>query len=931
VLIVSKVTQRSAGGYAEYLEGKSQAAELGDYYLKDGERVEAPGRWVQGATAVGADPALPVSGDELRALMAVRRPDTGEPLRATGASGEAVSAIDATFSAPKSVSATWAIADSGLRTEIERAHEAAIDRALEYSLAHVPMTRERLDQRTVIHTKPTGVIATSWRHTTARAVGDQPPDPQLHSHVLLHGAVRGDGRVVAIDSRMWLVHQREIGAAYRSELARELNRLGFEIERGTGRGGRYFEIAGIPPELVDRWSSRHRQVQAAIEERLAGQEAALLELVAAGGPDAVDAEERLLLLRQFGQLTPAEERLMSTITRTAKAPVTHRDLDEHWRETAGKHGFRSRDLGGLRGERPALHVVDPEHVLDGLTEFDATFPARDARAVALERSAGAPIDRALDQLRELRNIDQLLLLADGSGTTREHRVREQATVAIAQRLADREVPPIAPELVARETSRLDRELAASDGRLSEEQRQAIELACRNKPLVVIEGHAGTGKSTTLTGMARAHQASGRQIIVTSTAGVAAERLAGDLAAAGVQTSAYSTAALQAGIAGEQIPIDSATTIVHDEAALASTREQQQLLAVVEKAGARLIEIGDPKQSQPIGAGGLWTHLEHTARAAGAHAELTRNQRALDPADRRDQARFREGEHEHAIHGYADRDRVHLHTDQTRVEDAALEAAQADRDAGRRTLVISQTSNEHLDQLNARAQAIRQQHRQLGTGSLPLPGRPYALHAGDEVQVRRTIPHQQVGPLRNGTTARVTDIDPGSATIGLRLANGHQVDLDRNEATRADLRLAYVQHPFPSQGHTSDTAHVIVGEHATREGTYVALTRARQATHIYAAHEQDTDQPSDPDPLAVLADRVSRAEPEVPSIHAPLAEDSSISTRPQPLEQAADPSRSPAPAADDDHDSRTIVPRRRWPDTRDLGPQTRTVEIDRGIS
>jgi conjugative relaxase-like TrwC/TraI family protein len=256
VLTVAKVTQGAAGGYAEYLEGKAQAPQLGDYYLKDGDRVEAPGRWVGGAGAVGAHPELPVTGEQLRSLMAVRRPDTGEPLRRAGGSGEAVAALDATFSAPKSVSAIWAVGDRELRAQIERAHEQAIDRALAYSVERVAMIRQRVDQETVIHVKPAGVIATSWRHTTARAVADQPPDPQLHSHVLLHGAVRRDGQIVAIDSRSWLVHRREVGAAYRTELAYELNHLGFEIQRGAGRGQRYFEIAGIPAALVDRWSSR---------------------------------------------------------------------------------------------------------------------------------------------------------------------------------------------------------------------------------------------------------------------------------------------------------------------------------------------------------------------------------------------------------------------------------------------------------------------------------------------------------------------------------------------------------------------------------------------------------------------------------------------------------------------------------------------------
>jgi hypothetical protein len=83
------------------------------------------------------------------------------------------------------------------------------------------MIRERQDKDTVVHVNATGLVATSGRHTTARSVDGRRPDPQLHSHVLLHGAVRGDGRVGAIDSRAWFVHRRELGAAYpRSSSAR---------------------------------------------------------------------------------------------------------------------------------------------------------------------------------------------------------------------------------------------------------------------------------------------------------------------------------------------------------------------------------------------------------------------------------------------------------------------------------------------------------------------------------------------------------------------------------------------------------------------------------------------------------------------------------------------------------------------------------------
>jgi conjugative relaxase-like TrwC/TraI family protein len=782
VLTVAKVTQGAAGGYADYLEGKAKAAELGDYYLKDGDRVEAPGRWAGGAGAVGAHPELPVAGEQLRELMAVRRPDTGEPLRRAGGSGEAVAALDATFSAPKSVSAIWVVGDAELRGEIERAHERAIDRALAYSVERVAMIRQRVDQETVVHAKPAGVIATSWRHTTARAAENQPPDPQLHSHVLLHGAVRRDGQIVAIDSRSWLVHRREVGAAYRTELAHELNQLGFEIQRGTGRGGRYFGIAGVPAGLLDRWSSRHHQVQAAIRARLAEQETALRALVGAGGPDGQGAADRLALLVKSGQLAPAEERFMSTLTRSAKTPVTHRDLDEHWRATAGSHQLDGPAVERLRSmARPSLSPADRSKLVEGLTEFDATFAARDARPIALERSAGVPIADALEPLRELREPDDILVLADGTGTTREHRERERATVTIAERLSSVTVSPLEATVVARETERLDSELRERGGRLSAEQHRAIELACGTRPLVVIEGHAGTGKSTTLTGIARAHQAAGRQIIVTSTAAVAAERLARELTTAGVDATGYSTVALHAGIDNGQIELGAGTTIIQDEAALASTREQQRLLAAVEESGARLIEIGDPRQSHPVGAGGLWPHLEHAAGHAGAHVELTRNQRAEDAADRRDQALFRDGRHEHAIRGYAARDRVHITSEQAHAENQALDAAHTDRATGKTTIVIAQTSNEHLDELNARAQAIRRQHHELGRETLPIPGRPYALHPGDEIQIRRTIRRPDHGQLRNGTIAHIGDIDPDNHTVTLQLADEQNVTLDRGQA------------------------------------------------------------------------------------------------------------------------------------------------------
>jgi len=211
VLTVAKIAGSGAAAYGQYLEGRTQAAGTGDYYLsQDGERVEAPGRWASlgpvGRDALGVDASRAVAAEQFQQLMAVRNPATGGRLRAGGAGGSAVAAIDATFSAPKSVSAVWALGSPELRAGIEAAQERAVESALAHAVEYVPMVRRRVDRETVVRETPVELIATSWRHTTARAVAGRAPDPQLHSHVVLHGAVRqGDGRVVAIESRAWLV------------------------------------------------------------------------------------------------------------------------------------------------------------------------------------------------------------------------------------------------------------------------------------------------------------------------------------------------------------------------------------------------------------------------------------------------------------------------------------------------------------------------------------------------------------------------------------------------------------------------------------------------------------------------------------------------------------------------------------------------------
>ena len=109
----------------------------------------------------------------------------------------------------------------------------------------------------------------------------------------------------------------------------------------------------------------------------------------------------------------------------------------------------------------------------------------------------------------------------------------------------------------------------------------------------------------------------------------------------------------------------------------------------------------------------------------------------------------------------------------------------------------------------------------------------------------------------------------------------------------------MSHTWPAQGQTVDRAHVIAGEHSDANGTYVALTRAREQTRLYASAERldvgDQDAAGREDQLARLAERLGRSEPEVPSIAVAVAHE-------QRVERELDRESAPSPTGRPDRDA-----------------------------
>jgi hypothetical protein len=282
---------------------------------------------------------------------------------------------------------------------------------------------------------------------------------------VITGAVREDDRIVAVASRPIFRAGRELGAFYRAALAHELVGEGYELAQGTGRDGRYFEIAGVPRALCETLSGRRREIVRATERFRARHGR---------------APER------------GELRDLALENRKAKELATRRDLQRVWMAAGDRHGFGANQAARLVGApEPAVPERPVEDVIEAkLTEREAIFAPGTLRAVALEQTTGfmSP-EQALDLARSMVAERRILTLEGGRMTTLVVRAREQAIERRAAGLgrpADRDVGEEAREIAAREVAE------RIGGPLSHEQQTAVRALTGPERLAVLIGPAGTG-------------------------------------------------------------------------------------------------------------------------------------------------------------------------------------------------------------------------------------------------------------------------------------------------------------------------------------------------------------------------------------------------------------------------------------------------------
>jgi hypothetical protein len=706
----------------------------------------------------------------------------------------------------------------------------------------VPLVRRREDG--VLRQEPArSLVAAEFVHTSSRLTRDQErdgvPDPQLHSHLVVLAAQREDGRFAAVDSRELFRSQRVNGAWYRAELAQELRGLGLRLERRTGREGRFFEVAGIPDQLVKRWSRRTEVIERAARE----------------------FRDRYGRAPRAGELAG-----MSVATRGTKTVTAEVDVSAAWRAVGEEHGLeRGRAEGLFESPTPGR---DPDVRGELLTELVAQrsmVTRQELEARALEIGAGAgPAAQAAERVDELSREGELVELDGGWWTTRELRELEQRTLAtVLERSA--EETAVASPLARVEAAEHAAERVG--GSLTEEQQYALELVTGPGGVTVLVGEAGTGKGVLLGAAREAWERDGHRVIGTAVAGAAAQRLGTE---AGIKET-MTADALTHRVHEEKLQLDSRSVVVFDEAGMADTRRLAQVVELTRDAGAKLVLAGDQAQLSSIGAGGLFGEITDRAPTV----RLTEVHRANHDWERDAWGRLRDGDAETALVAYQARGRLHL--EETRGEAGermVSDWAQARHDhPGERVVMITDASNYELDRLNQQAQQQRDLAGELGEQRVQLPERPYGVARGDEVLF--AAQHRVPGDRRveNGTRAHVVDVDERTSSVRVRTEEPEPREVDVDTKELDELRLSYAQHVYKAQGLTADRALVLTGGWQTdRERAYVALSRARERTDIYTAREDLGHQGIDSDAIDRLAQRISESHAQQPSVSRALIDE-----------------------------------------------------------
>lgn len=762
---------------------------------------------------------------------------------------KAVAGFDLTFSPVKSVSALWALGDRAVADEIEQAHQAAIASTLQWIEDEVLFTRRGAGG--VRQVDVTGLIATSFTHRDSRS-----GDPDLHTHVAISNKVqaREDGAWRALDGSVLYQAAVAISERYNTTMEAEMvTRFGVTFEdRPSVHGGRPIrEIVGLDADLLARWSTRSKHIEArraelasefrdkhgrapTPKESIELAQQANLETREAKHEPRAEADQRRAWASEAEHLLGSAEAVQRMVDaaladkpRAGKVPrppiIIELSSDVIGRVSSDRARFNDTHLLAESLRRVRGLGLDPRRVQELATEVTAA-------CLAFGDTIDLSVPDTIVEPFELRRSDGTSVYerAHSRLYTTESTLRAEEAILAASR--QRDGRKLSPTQVAQQASgvTLNRGQAA----------MVQEIATSGARVQLVLAPAGSGKTTAMGAFTKAWQASGGTLVGLAPSAVAAGELG---AATGMYSDTIASMLLGLRCGSEKTKaawlerLGPSTMVVVDEAGMASTQDLAGVVQLALSRGASVRLVGDDQQLASVQAGGV---LRDLATEVGA-VSLSELMRFADPAEASATLAVRDGEHS-ALGFYLDRQRVHV-GDSGALAREVVEAWTADRQAGKDSIMLASTI-ETVNEMNAMARAHRLAEAGEPDAQVQLRSGLHAS-AGDVIVTRRNDRTNRLSKtdwVKNGDRWLVQSVgDDGSLQV-LHLGSGKRAELDADYvAGKADLGYATTIHG--AQGVTADTTHTLLTGSESRQLLYVATSRGRVANHVYLSTSGDGDE------------------------------------------------------------------------------------------
>lgn len=793
-----------------------------------------------------------------------------------GGQRQAVAGYDLTYSPPKSVSVLWAAAPPEGRRAIWAAHHEGVAAAMTFVETEAALSRSGYAGVRQIDT--TGLITASFDHRMSRA-----GDVHIHTHTATVNRVKcQDGEWRSLDGRALYRVAAAAGAIYDRVREAALERdLGVSHYTDPQTGAR--EIIGVEPELRRLFSARRTQVTGR-----------LTELVDAWRDEhgAGPSEWMVTRMSEWARQATRPHKGPAESTEAALArweaetrAQLGRSLQDVWSKATGSRG----DTSGTEAEeddhaiaRAAISAVDSSHSTwtryDLVREIARRITVDPANAAV---SVLARVDELVDRAVKAGNAFEVQALAatpvfesppslrrasDDQSVYEEHgstRYTRATSLATESHLLDLAAacsggPAVEADLI---------DAAVVEHHLDGEQAAGVRaLLASGRRLDVMIGPAGTGKTTTMGAIADAWRSAGRNVLGVSIAENATRVLADHIGGRAVNAAklVYEHTRRAHKVCEQSwwkdlYEVSDGSLVILDEAGMASRQIVEQLAGICQRAGAKLLLVGDPEQLDSPEAGGIFELIAHQV---GGSAVLSRVRRFDNGWEREASLRLRKGDAS-VLDEYDRRGRITGGTAEE-VEDAAFAAAMADRARGLSVYLLADT-NEVAGRLAGRVRDQLVAAGQVGDSRTVTLGDGNRVGVGDQIVTRDNDRLKITGDGRfvaNRDLWTVTSVSDSEGLSVARHDSGDPVELDPRYVEDR-VQLAYAGTVHAAQGGTRDVAHAILTNRSTRTGAYVALTRGRTENHAYVVCRRpegaDHDGPM-ADPLAVLAGILERPDP-----------------------------------------------------------------------